>query len=121
MTGRGQACATPTTVPAYAGTTNCSAGVVSPLLLRLRLAERDLPFWGPLQPGEELGEFDGGARFGGEADWMQAGAEVPEGWHEWIESAEARGDTVPVLGQARDERDGVAEVKKRAPRRRKRA
>ncbi|SNS70414.1 hypothetical protein [Sphingopyxis indica] len=86
----------------------------------VRLGERDSPYWGALEMNEGLADLEPPARFGGEADWVQAGADMPEGYREWIEAAEARGEAVPVLPvAARPEGgDGVAAVKKRPPRRR---
>ena len=87
----------------------------------VRLGERALPFHGPLQMHEGPADADPVQRFAGEADWVEAGGEIPEGWRAWIEAAEARGEMVPAMpiegrGAAQD---GAAEVRKRPPRRRK--
>jgi len=87
----------------------------------VRLGDRDSPYWGALEMTEGLADLEPPARFGGEAEWVQAGAEMPEGYREWIEAAEARGEAVPVLPVAAEPEpgaDGVAEVRKRPPRRR---
>jgi hypothetical protein len=36
-------------------------------------------------------------RFAGEADWVSAGGDIPEGYLAWIEAAEARGERVPAV------------------------
>lgn len=84
----------------------------------VQLGERDSPYWGAIEMDEGLADLEPPARFGGEADWVQAGADMPEGYREWIEAAEARGEAVPVLPAAAESADGVAAVKIRPPRRR---
>lgn len=84
----------------------------------VRLDERDAPYWGPLQLGEGLVDGEPGLRMAGEADWVQAGAEVPEVYREWIEAAEARGEATPAVPLNAGASDAIAEVKKRPPRRR---
>lgn len=85
------------------------ADVAAPLV---RLREKDVPYWGPLQHGAELIDAEEPLHMAGEADWVQAGAEIPEVWREWIEAAEARGETVQAVPLA-PPADGVAEVRKR--------
>lgn len=89
--------------------------VAAPLV---RLGERDAPYYGPLQLGDGLVDAEEPLRMAGEADWVQAGAAIPEGWREWIEAAEARGEATPAVPLNAMVPDGVAEVKKRRPRRR---
>ena len=84
----------------------------------VRLDERDAPYWGPLQLGEGLSDGEPGLRMAGEADWVQAGAAIPEVYREWIEAAEARGEATPALPLDAVVPGAVAEVKKRPPRRR---
>jgi hypothetical protein len=83
----------------------------------VQLGERGLPYYGPLQAYEGLADADPVQRFAGEADWVEAGGEIPEGYREWIEAAEARGEAVPVVPLTRAGADGVAEVRKRPSRR----
>jgi hypothetical protein len=91
-----------------------------PAVPLVRLRERDAPYYGPLQAGEGPVDADPMVRIAGEADWMQAGADIPEAWREWIEAAEARGEAVPAVPLARAApADGIAAVKKRPSRRRK--
>ena len=56
-------------------------------------------------------------RIAGEADWVEAGGDIPEGYREWIEAAEARGERTPAVPLTDAAADGVAAVKKRPPRR----
>ncbi|HMO73988.1 MAG TPA: hypothetical protein PKD99_01600 [Sphingopyxis sp.] len=83
----------------------------------VRLGEKGSPYWGPLQMDEELDGIEP-RRFAGEAGWVQAGAEIPEACRGWIEAAEARGDAVPAVPLPAPDL-GMAEVKKRPPRRRR--
>lgn len=87
----------------------------------VQLREHDAPYHGPLQMYEGASaDADPVQRFAGEADWVSAGGDIPEGHLAWIEAAEARGERVPaasltalahpVSAAAAD--DGVAEVKK---------
>lgn len=89
--------------------------VAAPLV---RLGERDAPYYGPLQLGDGLVDAEEPLRMAGEADWVQAGAAIPEGWREWIEAAEARGEATPAVPLNAMVPGGVAEVKKRRSRRR---
>lgn len=86
----------------------------------VRLGERGIPFYGPLQMHEGLADDDPVLRIAGEADWVEAGGDIPEGYREWIEAAEARGEATPAvpLPAAPVADDGIAEVRKRPPRRR---
>lgn len=96
----------------------------------VRLREHDAPYYGPLQLDEEPVDADPVLRIAGEADWVQAGAEIPEGWREWIEAAEARGEVTPAVPLSAlvpnamvpntTVQNGVAEVKK-LPRKRRSA
>ena len=74
----------------------------------VRMDEKAIPFHGPLQMYEGLADAEPVQRFAGEADWVSAGGDIPEGYREWIETAEARGEITPAVPLA-----GVAEVKKR--------
>ena len=79
----------------------------------VRLGERGVPFYGPLQMHEGLADADPVQRIAGEADWVEAGGDIPEGYRAWIEGAEARGEVVPAVPLERVASDGMAEVKKR--------
>lgn len=79
----------------------------------VRLGARGVPFYGPLQMHEGLVDAGPVQRIAGEADWVEAGGDIPEGYREWIESAEARGEVVPAVPLERVAPDGMAEVKKR--------
>jgi len=74
----------------------------------VQLREHDAPYYGPLQMGEGPPDAEPVLRIAGEADWVSAGGDIPEGYREWIEAAEARGEATPAVPP-----DGVAEVKKR--------
>ena len=78
----------------------------------VRLDEKAIPFFGPLQMNEGPADTDPVQRFAGEADWVSAGGDIPEGYLEWIEAAEARGERVPAVPLTPAVEDGVAEVKK---------
>ncbi len=78
----------------------------------VRMDERGLPYYGPLQAFEGLADAEPVQRFAGEADWVSAGDEIPEGYREWIEAAEARGERTPAVPLTPAMADGVAEVKK---------
>lgn len=88
----------------------------------VRLGERGIPFYGPLQAYEGPADEDPVLRIAGEADWVEAGGDIPEGYLEWIEAAEARGERVPAvpLPALPAAADGVAEVRKRPSRHRRR-
>ena len=79
----------------------------------VRLSERAIPFYGPLQMFEGLADADPVLRIAGEADWVEAGGDIPEGYREWIETAEARGEAVPAVPLTDAAADGVAAVRKR--------
>ncbi|RYE79846.1 MAG: hypothetical protein EOP19_19670, partial [Hyphomicrobiales bacterium] len=83
----------------------------------VQLREHDAPYYGPLQLGEGLVDADPVLRIAGEADWVSAGDAIPEGYREWIEAAEARGEAVPAVPLTDAPADGVATVRKRASRR----
>lgn len=79
----------------------------------VRLDEDAMPYHGPLQMHEGLADPELALRIAGEADWVNAGADIPEAYRQWIEAAEARGEAtraVPV--------GGVAAVRKRPSRKR---
>src|SRR3546814_413649 len=57
--------------------------------------DKGVPFFGPLQAFEGLADAEPVQRFAGEADWVEAGGDIPEKYLEWIEGAEARGERVP--------------------------
>lgn len=78
----------------------------------VRLGEQGVPFYGPLQAYEGPADAEPVQRFAGEADWVSAGGDIPEGYREWIEAAEARGEAVPAVPLAPAVADGVAAVKK---------
>ena len=79
----------------------------------VQLREHDTPYYGPLQMYEGA-PVDAGPvqRFAGEADWVSAGGDIPEGYLAWIEAAEARGERVPAVPLTPAVEDGVAAVKK---------
>lgn len=79
----------------------------------VRLGETGMPFYGPLQVHEGLADAEPVQRFAGEADWVSAGGDIPEGYREWIEAAEARGEPVPAVPLTPAVPDGAAEVRKR--------
>lgn len=87
----------------------------------VRLGDTGMPFYGPLQVHEGLADADPVQRFAGEADWVEAGGDIPEGYREWIEGAEARGERTPAvpLPARPPEGDGIAEVRKRPSRHRR--
>jgi len=78
----------------------------------VRLGEQAIPFYGPLQAFEGLADAEPVQRIAGEADWVEAGGDIPEGYREWIEAAEARGEATPAVPLVPAVDDGVAEVKK---------
>jgi hypothetical protein len=79
----------------------------------VQLREHDTPYYGPLQMYEGAPvDAEPVQRFAGEADWVSAGGDIPEGYLEWIEAAEARGERVPAVPLTSAVDDGVAEVKK---------
>ena len=78
----------------------------------VRMGERGLPYYGPLQAFEGLADAEPVQRFAGEADWVSAGGDIPEGYLAWIEAAEARGERVPAVPLTPAVDDGVAAVKK---------
>jgi hypothetical protein len=84
----------------------------------VRMDERGIPFFGPLQMHDGLVDADPVLRIAGEADWVEAGGDIPEGYLEWIAAAEARGDAVPAVPLSAPVDDGIAEVPKRRSRRR---
>lgn len=79
----------------------------------VQLREHDAPYYGPLQMYEGAADGEPVQRFAGEADWVSAGGDIPEGYRERIETAEARGEITPAVPLPGAEADGVAEVKKR--------
>ncbi len=79
----------------------------------VRLGEQAIPFYGPLQAYEGPADADPVQRIAGEADWVEAGGDIPEGYREWIEAAEARGERTPAAPLVPAVADGVAAVKKR--------
>jgi hypothetical protein len=79
----------------------------------VRLGERGIPFYGPLQMHEGLADAEPVLRIAGEADWVEAGGDIPEGYREWIEAAEARGEAVPAVPSSNAAADGAAAVRKR--------
>lgn len=79
----------------------------------VQLREYDTPYHGPLQMYEGVPvDAEPVQRFAGEADWVSAGGDIPEGYLEWIEAAEARGERVPAVPLTPAVDDGVAAVKK---------
>ena len=78
----------------------------------VRTDGRGIPFYGPLQAYEGPADAGPVRRFAGEADWVSAGADIPEGHRAWIEAAEARGERVPAMPLTPAANDGVAGVKK---------
>lgn len=95
------------------GPAGIAAQLGDPGVELVRLGEQGAPFYGPLQPFEGPADAEPVQRFAGEADWVSAGDDIPEGYREWIEAAEARGETVPAVPLAPVAADGVAEVRKR--------
>lgn len=87
----------------------------------VQLRGHDSPYYGPLQMGEGPVDAEPAQRFAGEADWVEAGDDIPEGWREWIETAEARGERVPAvpLSASPGAVDGIAAVRQRPSRRRR--
>jgi len=80
----------------------------------VQLREHDAPYYGPLEMYEGApADAEPVRRFAGEADWVSAGGDIPEGYREWIEGAEARGEVTPAMPLPLTELDGVAEVRKR--------
>ncbi|MHA4835071.1 hypothetical protein [Sphingopyxis sp. MSC1_008] len=79
----------------------------------VQLREHDSPYHGPLQMHEGLADADPVERIAGEADWVEAGGDIPEGYREWIEAAEALGQAVPAAALVPAAGEGVAAVKKR--------
>ncbi|MBB6426080.1 hypothetical protein [Sphingopyxis sp. JAI128] len=78
----------------------------------VQLREHDAPYHGPLQMYEGApGDAEPVQRFAGEADWVSAGGDIPEGYLAWIEAAEARGEPVPAVPLTPALGDGVAGVK----------
>ncbi len=90
-----------------------AAQIDDPGVALVRLGETGIPFYGPLQAFEGPADAEPVQRFAGEADWVSAGGEIPEGYREWIEAAEARGEAVPAVPLVGVAADGVAAVKKR--------
>ncbi|WP_428632322.1 hypothetical protein [Sphingopyxis sp.] len=86
----------------------------------VRIGKQAIPFHGPLQPYEGLADAEPALRIAGEADWVEAGGDIPEGYREWIEAAEARGERVPAVPLA-PPAGAIAAVRKRPSRRRKMA
>ena len=79
----------------------------------VQLREHDTPYYGPLQMYEGAPvDAEPVQRFAGEADWVSAGGDIPEGYLAWIEAAEARGERVPAVPLTPAVDNGVAEVKK---------
>ena len=95
------------------GAEGVEAQVDDPGVELVRMGERGLPYYGPLQAYEGLADAEPVQRFAGEADWVSAGDEIPEGYREWIEAAEARGERTPAVPLAPAVADGVAAVRKR--------
>jgi hypothetical protein len=80
-----------------------------PAVPLVRLRAHDAPYYGPLQLGEGPVDADPPVRLAVEAGWVDAGGDIPEGYREWIEAAEARGEATPAVPLE----DGVAEVRKK--------
>lgn len=91
--------------------------VDDPGVALVQLGEQGIPYHGPLQMFEGPADADPVLRIAGEADWVEAGGDIPEGYREWIEAAEARGERTPAVPLTDAAADGVAAVKKRPPRR----
>lgn len=85
----------------------------------VRLGHRDLPYHGPLQPGDALFDIEDVGWPGGESHWVHAGGDIPEVYDAWIAAAEARGEVTPAVPLVPPAPAAVAEVKKRPPRKRK--
>lgn len=79
----------------------------------VRVNEKDMPLYGPLQAFEGLADAEPVQRFAGEAEWVEAGGDIPEKYRDWIEGAEARGERTAAVPLASAADDGVAAVKKR--------
>ncbi|WP_447757512.1 hypothetical protein [Sphingopyxis fribergensis] len=62
---------------------------------------------------EGLADAEPVLRIAGEADWVEAGGDIPEGYLAWIEAAEARGETVPAVPVAAAAPGAIAEVRKK--------
>lgn len=86
----------------------------------VRLGEQGIPYHGPLQLHEGLADAAPVQRIAGEAHWVEAGGDIPEGYREWIEAAEARGEAAPAVPLEVAAADGVAAVRKRPSRRKAR-
>ena len=74
---------------------------------------KGVPFRGPLQAFEGPADAEPARRFAGEADWVEAGGDIPEGYRDWIEAAEARGERTSAVPLTAAAQDGVAMVRKR--------
>jgi hypothetical protein len=94
------------------GAEGIAAQIADPGVGLVRLGETGVPFFGPLQVDEAPAGADPVQRFAGEADWVEAGGDIPEGYRAWIEAAEARGEPVPAMPPTPAAADGVAAVKK---------
>ncbi|MFC3784534.1 hypothetical protein GGR90_001032 [Sphingopyxis italica] len=79
----------------------------------VRVNEKNIPLYGPLQTFEGLADAEPVQRFAGEAEWVEAGGDIPEKYREWLEGAEARGERTSAVPLASAADDGVAAVKKR--------
>lgn len=100
------------------GVAAIEAQIDDPGIGLVRLGETGHPFYGPLQMQDGPADGEPVQRFAGEADWVSAGGDIPEGYREWIEAAEARGEPTPAVPLAAGH-GGVAAIRKRPPRRRK--
>jgi len=100
------------------GVAAIEAQLDDPGVALVRLGETGHPFYGPLQMQDGPADAEPVQRFAGEADWVSAGGDIPEGYREWIEAAEARGEPTPAVPLAADH-GGVAAIRKRPSRRRK--
>ncbi|ALH82806.1 hypothetical protein [Sphingopyxis macrogoltabida] len=78
----------------------------------VRMDDKAMPYYGPLQVHEGPADAEPVQRFAGEADWVSAGGDIPDAYLAWIEAAEARGERVPAVPLTPPVADGVAEVKK---------
>ena len=78
----------------------------------VRMDDKAMPYYGPLQVHEGPADAEPAQRFAGEADWVSAGGDIPEAYLAWIEAAEARGERVPAVPLTPPVADGVADVKK---------